>query len=294
MSRRVVRKLEVRRFRPVEERLWPTLVALAILTGMAMGTAVAYLRPDDARWYANSWTWVVAIPLGSLLATFWLVVVDRGRRRRPVQLAVVLGILVHLVLLIACLESTMVVAWVRQQVAQRQPTVRPKQAPAIPKTFQPKVTPVPAEREWERPVAVEPETKVQPQKIVRRTQERPETPVQRQPRPVPQPTPTVKPERVVRDQTRPSPQAQASRTPIHREARRTLSGASQPKVAQASRSRPAVQARAASAGRASAARSTQPDRTVASNERADVRPSVARAQSRVEAPEVESRPVARR
>ena len=296
MSRRVVRKLEVRRFQPVEERLWPTLVALAILTGMAMGTAVAYLRPDDARWYANSWTWVVAIPLGSLLATFWLVVVDRGRRRRPVQLAAVLGILVHLVLLIACLESTMMVAWVRQQLVQREPAVRPRRAPAIPKTFQPKVTPVPAEREWERPVAVEPETKVQPQKIVRRTQERPETPVQRQPRPVPQPTPTVKPERVVRDQTRPSPQAQASRTPIRREARRSLSGASQPKVAQASRSpsRPEVQPRAASAGRASAARSTQPNRTVANNERADVRSSVARAERRVEAPQVESRTMARR
>ena len=295
MSRRIVRKLDIRRYRPLEERLWPTLVALALLAGMSMGTVAAYLRADDARWFANAWTWMVAIPLAALLTAFWMVVVDRGQRRRPVQLALVLGMIVHLVLLIACLESHLVTDWMdRVRSPAAKVVARPEKATAVPRRFRPQVQPVPAPKDWERPVATEPRIEVPPQKVVRKTESRPETSIQPQPRPVPEPRPTIRPEKVARREPRPSPTTPAAPSEARRSTEAAPRASSRPQVLARSASRSASQikiAEASTAGRRSAAAQTEPTRSRhASSAAARVSSSAAAAARDSQTPEIEIRP----
>ena len=50
-------------FQRVDDQFWPLVVAMVVLGGFLAGSVLAYLRLDDPRWYANAWTWLIAIPL---------------------------------------------------------------------------------------------------------------------------------------------------------------------------------------------------------------------------------------
>ena len=62
--RRIIRKLKPPQYQPLDEQLWPVIVALVVLGGFTMGSLLAYLRFDDPRWYANAITWLVVAGFG--------------------------------------------------------------------------------------------------------------------------------------------------------------------------------------------------------------------------------------
>ena len=102
--RRIIRKLKPPQYQPIDEQLWPVIVALVVLGGFTMGSLLAYLRFDDPRWYANSLTWLVVAALLFGGAAVALTLVDNRAFRRSMQLAILLGLLLHAVLLVVSLE----------------------------------------------------------------------------------------------------------------------------------------------------------------------------------------------
>ena len=103
--RRIIRKLKPPQFQPLDERLWPVIVALVLLGGFTMGALLAYLRFDDPRWYANALTWLVVALLVTGGAAAALTLVDNRTFRRSMQLAILLGLLFHAVLLVTSIET---------------------------------------------------------------------------------------------------------------------------------------------------------------------------------------------
>ena len=102
--RRIIRKLKPPQYQPIDEQLWPVIVALVVLGGFTMGSLLAYLRYDDPRWYANSLTWLVVAALLFGGAAVALTLVDNRAFRRSMQLAILLGLLLHAVLLVVSFE----------------------------------------------------------------------------------------------------------------------------------------------------------------------------------------------
>ena len=83
--RRIIRKLKPPQYRPIDEQLWPVIVALVVLGGFTLGSLLAYLRFDDPRWYANALTWLVVAALLFGGAAVALTLVDN---RLPPQHAI--------------------------------------------------------------------------------------------------------------------------------------------------------------------------------------------------------------
>ena len=104
-TRRIIRKTHPARQQRVDDQLWPLVVAFCVLGGFLLGTVLAYLRIDDPRWYANAWTYLLAIPL--VIAAALIALVSTGNRwlRRTMQLALVLGIVFHVILFIMAIET---------------------------------------------------------------------------------------------------------------------------------------------------------------------------------------------
>lgn len=89
---------------PVEEQLWLVNIALGLLAAFIAGSLAAYLPFDEPRWYLNAKTWLIAVPL-TLAVTMWgLRLVSARAVRRTVQLAAILSLLVHVVLMIASFD----------------------------------------------------------------------------------------------------------------------------------------------------------------------------------------------
>ena len=105
MPKRLAREIEVRRERLLDERLWPILFCLALLTALTMGTIAAYLPFGRSPWYADAWTYMVLLPIVAGLAALWIAFVDTQARHRTLQLAAVLCLLFHLALIVATLET---------------------------------------------------------------------------------------------------------------------------------------------------------------------------------------------
>ncbi|MFO7901680.1 MAG: hypothetical protein R6U98_03380 [Pirellulaceae bacterium] len=91
--------------REPDGQLWPLVIAFCVLGGFLAGTVLAYLRLDDPRWYANAWTYLIAIPLVVLSSLIALAVTGNRFLKRTMQLALVLGLTWHLGLFIAALET---------------------------------------------------------------------------------------------------------------------------------------------------------------------------------------------
>ena len=188
--RRIIRKLRPPRYQPIDEQLWPVIVALLLLGGFTLGAVLAYLRFDDPRWYANALTWLIIALLLTGGATVALTLVDNRAFRRSMQLAILLGLLFHVILLVVSFELTIfgriydLIVAKSDMTENRQPTV-------VPEYFQSARRPQPR-RELERPV--ETETPEPPPDEQRPPETQPEERApELQPTPVPEPEQTATP-----------------------------------------------------------------------------------------------------
>ncbi len=190
-TRRIIRKTHPARYRGLDDQLWPLVIACCVLGGFLAGTVLAYFRVDSPHWYANAWTWLIAIPL--VISTLLVTLAVTGNRllRRSMQLALVLGLMFHLVLLILSIETdvfhrvwTEVLASARQpsprqsvkvpdyaswQHDPRQRTQRDLEQPVETKLPDPVLEPAPREPVQEEPVdvQVEPPAAPDPQRVTR-------------------------------------------------------------------------------------------------------------------------------
>src|SRR5688572_26949825 len=103
--RRIIRKLESPHDGALDEQAWPVNVALVLLGAFSLGASLAYLRFDDARPWANAFTWLLVIPLvvgGSMVAFRYI---NNKWFRRSMQLALVASAIFHVALVILSAES---------------------------------------------------------------------------------------------------------------------------------------------------------------------------------------------
>ena len=211
-TRRVVRKTRPSRYKQLDDHLWPLVVAFFVLGGFLCGTVLAYLRPDDPRWYANAWTWLVAIPIVVVGSLTWLALTGNRVLRRTMQLAVVMGLIFHLLLLILAIETNIFSRIWTEVVTATQPVQR--EEVRVPEYSSWQHDPQRrAERDFEQPVETElPEPvadEVEPQELEQRP-----TVVEPQPLPVPDPEQTVDPKvvkRKVQDQATPRQREEMSK-----------------------------------------------------------------------------------
>lgn len=104
-KRRTIRKTKPAVGHEPDGRLWPLVLAFCVLGGFLSGTVLAYLRLDDPRWYANAWTYLIAIPLVIVASLVALAVTGNRLLKRTMQLAWVLGLIWHLGLFIMAIET---------------------------------------------------------------------------------------------------------------------------------------------------------------------------------------------
>ena len=189
-TRRVIRKLKPPQYQPLDEQLWPVIVALVVLGGFTMGSLLAYLRFDDPRWYANAVTWLVVAAVAYGGAAVVLTLVDNRVFRRSMQLAILLGLLLHAILLVVSIELE-VFGPAFQQFLARSDLAEHRQPVTIPEYIQP-TRQNRTQEDLERPV--ETETPASEPEPLERQQPEPETvPPEPQPTPVPEPEQTPKP-----------------------------------------------------------------------------------------------------
>jgi hypothetical protein len=188
--RRIIRKLKPPRYQPLDEQLWPVIVALVVLGGFTLGALANYLSFDDPRWYANAITWIVVAVLGFGGAAVAVTLIDNRTFRHRMQLAVLLGLLVHAVLLVLSIELEIFGPAIDQFLArrelleQRQPVTVPDYvAPSRHNRLRQDLT---------RPVETE-TPQLEPEPVERQTSEPETSPPEPQPTPVPEPEQTVQP-----------------------------------------------------------------------------------------------------
>jgi hypothetical protein len=102
--RRNIRRLSPEEVHLADEPWWPVFLALLVFAGFASGTVLAYMSFEAEHWYANATTWLIfigAVVLGSFVATLFL---PPRTVRRSLQLAIILNVLFHLLLIVASLE----------------------------------------------------------------------------------------------------------------------------------------------------------------------------------------------
>jgi hypothetical protein len=188
--RRIIRKLKPPRYQPLDEQLWPVIVALAMLGGFTMGTLAVYLRFDDPRWYANAITWLVVAALLYGGAAVTLTLVDNRAFRRSMQLAILLGLLVHAVLLVVSIELD-VFGRAMQHILARQDLTKQRPAVTVPDYVEP-TRHSRIRQDFTRPVETE-TPQPEPEPIQRQPTEPETPPPEPQPTPVPEPEQTVQP-----------------------------------------------------------------------------------------------------
>jgi hypothetical protein len=103
-----------------EEQFWPVCLAMLTLCLFAIATITAYLKTEETRWYANSWTWFfAAIPLTCVVVG---VLRTQVRWLRPsLQVSGILCLLVHAILFVACVETNIFGRFWDEVVALKQP-----------------------------------------------------------------------------------------------------------------------------------------------------------------------------
>lgn len=213
--RRIIRKLKPRVSQAIDDQLWPVILALCVLGGFVMGSVIAYLRFDDPRWYANAVTWLIATLLLLGGAAVGLAYIDNRTFRRSMQLAIVLCLFFHAVLLVSSIELKIFERLFDAFVARNDLT-ETRQPITVPEYYetprQDQTTP-----DFERPVETEtPRPEPMAEEIQREEVEQEEQPPELQPTPVPEPERTVRPNIVRR-------QPQQETAPRHSEQQSQLS-----------------------------------------------------------------------
>jgi hypothetical protein len=106
---RIVRRMEIGRPAAIDDQLWPINVALLLLAAFVEGVIIARLDFVDPRPLYNAWTWTATL-LATVGIGVWLVQrLDNHHVRRSVQLATVLSLLFHAVLVVLLNKDLMVV-----------------------------------------------------------------------------------------------------------------------------------------------------------------------------------------
>ncbi len=197
--RRIIRKLKPTVSQAFDDQLWPVILALCVLGGFIMGSVIAYLRFDDARWYANAITWLIATVLLLGGVAVGLAFIDSRTFRRSMQLAIILCLFFHAILFVSSIELKIFERIFDVFVAQNDLT-ETRQPITVPEYFE---TPQRDQttRDFERPVETEtPQIEPLPEEIEREEAEPQEEPTEPQPTPVPEPERTVRPNIVRRQQ----------------------------------------------------------------------------------------------
>ncbi len=94
MKRRTVQKIAPSRPGTFDQQFWPVLVALTVLSGIALGAILTILR--------GPWMWgsLLGLPLLAVLAIFLLFNLDNSRLRRSLQFAIITSLAMHLLILV--------------------------------------------------------------------------------------------------------------------------------------------------------------------------------------------------
>ena len=82
------------------ESLWPLDVAIASLSGLVLYLVANKLTFDDPRWLYNAWTYVISIPLATLLLSLGSRVFVSRFIRKSLQFGFIFSVFIHLLLLI--------------------------------------------------------------------------------------------------------------------------------------------------------------------------------------------------
>ncbi|MCA9119874.1 MAG: hypothetical protein H6822_01075 [Planctomycetaceae bacterium] len=194
--RRTIRKTKQPSEATFDEQFWPVMLALFILGGFLAGTVLAYLRFNERVWYANAWTWLVAIPVVICTLIWVLRKVESRALRRGVQFSAVLCMILHLIMFIISIETNIFGRiWAQfTEVAE----TRNEQEPLI----EPEYDPVQFESQPDqqqdllRPVETQtPETELEE---LNQEQQEPVQPTQPRPTPTPEQEVAVQPNEIQR------------------------------------------------------------------------------------------------
>ncbi|MCA9174565.1 MAG: hypothetical protein KDB14_08765 [Planctomycetales bacterium] len=186
-----------------DEQQWPVNLALFVLGGFLIGAAIAYQGFDEPRWYANAMTAVIGVPILIGMVIFTLKRVTNRAIRRGMQLAVVLSLMVHLIMIIASVELNIFDRTISDVVQPREMVER-RVSDYSP--FRPR-----EQQDHERPIET-PVPEMNDDPVEREEAE--ETQAMPQPTPVPEPQPNANPS-VAQRQNReaPTPTPRMSESP---------------------------------------------------------------------------------
>ncbi|MCA9105397.1 MAG: hypothetical protein KDA83_08230, partial [Planctomycetales bacterium] len=171
--------MEVERHQGLESQLWPVLIALAVLCGATLGTVLTFLR--------GPWLWasLLALPIGAAIAAWALSLIEHRWVRRSLQLATIVSVAVHLLLLTTAFHTAIfgqaqLAENHRPRQIQRRTVRRPVDFPNdswtdVNPIEMPEVEQTPQEVERETPMVVErpqPTPIERPQEVTRPNMER--------------------------------------------------------------------------------------------------------------------------
>jgi hypothetical protein len=101
--------------------------AMVVLGGVLLWMVGTHLRFDDARWQYNAWTYLIAVPTALVLISLLLRFVVGKFVERSMQVAFLLSVTVHLILLLAAVNVIIFSKWwpdiyeaISQQVPKEQ------------------------------------------------------------------------------------------------------------------------------------------------------------------------------
>ena len=201
---RILRKRTVPIRRAFDEQLWPVLLALCVLAGFTMGSILAYLRFDAPRWYSNAATWLSLTALFTISLAVALAYVENRVFRRSMQLAIVLCLLFHAMMLIVSLELRLFDR-VQELLATQSDLAERREPVTLPVYFEsPRRDQL--RQEFEQPVEIETPAPERELEVPREPVERAASVPQVQPEPVPEVETSPRPARVRRaqaEETRP-------------------------------------------------------------------------------------------
>lgn len=107
-GRRLSEMIGLEPARPAHEAAWPTNVALACLGAAILWITFRFLKPDDPRPLFNPWTYTLVTPLMLVSLSLLLRQVVSRVVERSAQVAFLLSVMVHLVLLVCALDVVIV------------------------------------------------------------------------------------------------------------------------------------------------------------------------------------------
>ncbi len=213
MKHRTVQKIEPARQDTFDQQFWPVIVALTVLCGIGIGAILTLLR--------GPWLWgsLLLLPAISALAIYGLYLLDDSKLRRSLQLAIIVSLATHLlILMIASVVSIFQIPFRESKPAVARPQPRPIEISDRRNSFV-----------WEEPNrrdTPEPEVEAVRQQVTT-------TDVKPQPIPVAETKPVVQPQLVRRETPAQSvPRQDQSLSQLRRQTQQQTLRPQQPQVAQ--------------------------------------------------------------